>query len=144
MADHHVDPERTAFDAFKTMPRDSPIEMLNLVAFRDRAAYPAGHPDAEVPMSGGEAYARYARASQPVFARVGGAIVWSGRPALVLIGPADEAWDTAFVARYPDAAAFLEMVTDPVYREAVVHRQAAVRTSRLIRCAPAARGGGFG
>jgi hypothetical protein len=44
---------------------------------------------------------------------------------------------------YPTAAAFLEMVTDPVYRQAVVHRQAAVATSRLIRCAPRDAGEGF-
>jgi uncharacterized protein (DUF1330 family) len=80
---------------------------------------------------------------QPVFRRVGGRILSSGTPELVLIGPADEQWDAAFVASYPTAAAFLEMVTDPVYRQAVVHRQAAVATSRLIRCAPRDAGEGF-
>ena len=30
------------------------------------------------------------------------------------------------------------------YQKAVVHRQAAVRTSRLIRCAPAEPGDSFG
>jgi uncharacterized protein (DUF1330 family) len=34
---------------------------------------------------------------------------------------------------YPDAAAFLAMVTDPEYKPVVVHRQAAVRDSRLVR-----------
>ena len=38
-----------------------------------------------------------------------------------------------FIARYPNAGAFLEMVTDPVYQDAVKHRQAAVLTSRLQR-----------
>lgn len=56
----------------------------------------------------------------------------------MLIGPAGEHWDAAFVARYPSAAAFLEMIADPAYRAAVIHRQAAVQTSRLIRTAPAA------
>jgi hypothetical protein len=35
------------------------------------------------------------------------------------------------------------MVTDPAYRVAVVHRQAAVATSRLIRCDPREAGTGF-
>ncbi|MEM7765831.1 MAG: DUF1330 domain-containing protein, partial [Pseudomonadota bacterium] len=35
------------------------------------------------------------------------------------------------------------MVTDPVYREAVKHRQAAVRTSRLIRMGELPMAGGF-
>ena len=55
-----------------------------------------------------------------------------------------ERWDHVFVARYPSAHAFLAMVTDPDYRAAVVHRQAAVRTSRLIRCAPTEAGAAFG
>jgi hypothetical protein len=36
------------------------------------------------------------------------------------------------------------MIRDPVYREAVKHRQAAGLDSRLIRLAPAAAGSGFG
>ena len=143
MTDQHIDPERAAFDAFKSLPRDQPIEMLNLVRFRDHAAYPDDHRCAAQRLTGAEAYARYGAESGPVFARVGGTVVWSGDPALVLIGPADEAWHTAFVARYPGGGAFLEMVTDPVYRAAVIHRQAAVATSRLIRCAPRTSGGTF-
>ena len=34
MPGHHIDPERAAFDAFKALPRDAPIEMLNLLRFR--------------------------------------------------------------------------------------------------------------
>ena len=49
-----------------------------------------------------------------------------------------------FVARYPSAGAFLAMVTDADYRAAVVHRQAGVATSRLIRLAPAEAGAAFG
>ena len=61
----------------------------------------------------------------------------------MLIGPTDKHWDLVFVARYPTAGAFLEMVTDPDYRIAVKHRQAAVLDSRLIRCAETGEGEGF-
>jgi hypothetical protein len=61
----------------------------------------------------------------------------------MLIGPKEKQWDLAFVARYPMAGAFLEMVTDPRYREAVRHRQAAVLDSRLIRIAESEAGQGF-
>ncbi len=37
----------------------------------------------------------------------------------MLIGPSDERWDEAFIAQYPSADAFIEMLRDPVYREAV-------------------------
>lgn len=79
-----------------------------------------------------------------MFERVGGRQVWIAFPELLLIGPADEHWDIAFVAAYPSAAAFVEMVRDPVYREAVKHRTAAVADSRLLRVRPAAVGAGFG
>jgi len=143
MTDRYIDPARDAFDAFKSLPRDEPVAMLNLVRFRAVAAYPAEHAAAGTRLSGSDAYHAYGRESGPVFARVGGSVIWAGDPAVVLIGPADERWDTAFVARYPTAAAFLEMVTDPAYRAAVVHRQAAVETSRLIRCAPRSGGAAF-
>ena len=113
--------------------------MLNLVRYRQQAAYPDG-----TARTGREAYAEYGRASGPVFRRVGGRIVWSGEPQAVVIGPGDEQWDLAFVAEYPTASAFLEMVTDPDYREAVKHRQAAVEDSRLVRTRPQTPGEGFG
>jgi uncharacterized protein (DUF1330 family) len=75
---------------------------------------------------------------------VGGSIVWRGRFELMLIGPKDERWDLSFVAEYPSVGAFVAMIRDPVYREAVKHRQAAVEDSRLIRLAPCAAGVGFG
>jgi uncharacterized protein (DUF1330 family) len=139
-----VDPERGQFEAFKALPRDQPVHMLNLVRLRKTAAYADGHPNAGKGLSGLDAYRAYGRDSAPVFQRVGGRQVWIGRPEGVLIGPADERWDIAFVAEYPTAGAFLEMVTDPVYREAVKHRQAAVEDSRLIRTRPLAAGAGFG
>lgn len=144
MTDAHVDPTRAQFETFKALDRDHPIEMLNLVRLRDRAAYPEGHALHGTPVSGSEAYAGYGRDSAPVLARVGGAILWRGQFQTMLIGPDGEHWDHAFIARYPSAHAFLAMVTDPDYRRAVVHRQAGVLTSRLIRCAPADGGAAFG
>ena len=135
---NYIDPERDQFDAFKALPRDEPIMMLNLLLFREKAAYEDGRE-----ATGAEAYAAYGRESGPVFRRVGGEIIWRGRPELMLIGPQDKRWDMIFVARYPTAAAFFEMVTDPDYRIAVKHRQAAVEDSRLIRTAESGEGDGF-
>lgn len=140
MSEDHVDPERAQFDAFKALPRDAPVDMLNLVRFRARAAYPADHPLHAAGLTGAQAYARYGEESGSVFRRVGGSIVWTAGFEVTLIGPAAERWDAMFVARYPSAAAFLAMVTDPVYRDAVRHRQAAVETSRLVRTTPAPEG----
>lgn len=141
--DLHVDPTRANFDAFKALPRNTPIEMLNLVRFRERAAYPVGHSHAARGLTGAEAYLEYGRTSEPIFSRVGGRTVWSGRMEAIVTGPSEERWDRAFIARYPNAGAFLAMIVDPEYKLAVVHRQAAVLTSRLIRFAPLEPGAGF-
>lgn len=140
----YVDPIRSQFEAFKILDRDQPIEMLNLVKFRAKAAYPDSHVLHGQDLTGAQAYHNYGRDTAPILGRLGGEIIWRGDFQSTLIGPSDEAWDEVFVARYPTAHAFLQMVTDPDYKTAVVHRQAAVETSRLIRCAPTNTGATFG
>lgn len=142
--DIYVDPSREQFAAFKALPRDVPINMLNLLRFRDVATYPEDHEHAEKGWNGARAYAEYSKTSGPVFTRLGGTIIWRGKMEAMVIGPDDKQWDMAFIARYPDAGAFMAMVTDPEYKIAVVNRQAAVLTSRLIRFAPMEGGDGFG
>jgi len=124
----YVDPEREQFEQFKALPRDTPIHMLNLIKLKGSASYADG-----TITTGAEAYAAYGRDSGPIFKRVGGKMLWRGKPEAMVIGPMDEQWDIACVAYYPNSAAFLEMVTDIDYQQAVKHRQAAVETSRLLR-----------
>jgi len=107
----NIDPQREQFDAFKALPRDQLILMLNLIRLNDKARY-----NDDRQFSGAQAYAEYGRHSGPIFSRVGGQIIWRGEPQAVLIGPSDEHWDLAFIAQYPSASAFLEMVTDPEYQ----------------------------
>ena len=139
-----IDPTRTQFGAFKALPRDQPIHMLNLIRLKPLADYPPDHPDHGRGLTGLDAYRAYGHTTAGIFARLGGKQVWVGRPETVVTGPSDETWDLAFIAEYPSAGAFLAMVTDPDYREHVKHRTAGVADSRLIRMAPMAAGEGFG
>jgi uncharacterized protein (DUF1330 family) len=135
---HYIDPTKEQFAEFRAKARPGPIHMLNLVRLRAKAAYPDGRE-----VSGAEAYRAYARESGPVFERLGGKQFWIGRFEHMLIGPKDEYWDHVFIAEYPSVDAFVAMIRDPVYREAVKHRQAAVEDSRLIRLEPQAPGKTF-
>ncbi len=135
----HIDPTREKFGAFRALPEEGPVHMLNLIRLRDRAEYADGRE-----ASGAQAYAAYGRESGEVFRGVGGSIAWTGDFRLMLIGPDTERWDICFIAEYPSAAAFVAMVKDRQYQKAVIHRQAAVADSRLIRMAPKAAGAGFG
>lgn len=139
MSEGYVDPTRETFGAFRRLAEEGPIHMLNLVRLRDKAVYPDGRA-----ATGAEAYAAYGRESGPIFRRIGGRIAWSGDFRLMLIGPAEELWDRCFIAEYLSGAAFVEMVKDPDYQKAVIHRQAAVLDSRLIRLNPRETGQGFG
>ena len=140
----HIDPDRQVWELFKSLPRDTPIQMLNLVRVKPLADYPAGHPDHGKGLTGLEAYRAYGRTTAHIFSRVGGRQVWAGKPQVTVTGPADEAWDLAFIAEYPSSAAFMEMVRDAEYRELVQHRTAGVAGSRLVRLEPLTPGEGFG
>jgi uncharacterized protein (DUF1330 family) len=139
MSDEHIDPTREQFALFKDLQREGPIHMLNLVRVRERARYEDGRA-----ASGADAYRAYARESSESFRRVGGKQHWLGKFELTVIGPSQERWDHVFIAEYPSVNAFVEMLRDPAYREAVKHRQAAVEDSRLIRLKPATPGAAFG
>ena len=129
----YVDPSRENWQAFKDLPRDRPIHMLNLIKFRDLAEYPEGHPNHSKGLTGREAYAIYYEGFQRVVAQDGAAMVWEAPIECVVTGPADE-WDEAFVMGYPNSAVFMAMVKNEEYvRDVVPHRTAAVADSRLIR-----------
>lgn len=142
--DSHIDPDREAWAIFKSLPRDAPIQMLNLVRLKPRADYPEDHADHGKDLTGLDAYRAYGRTTAHIFQRLGGRQVWAGKPQVMVTGPQAEAWDLAFIAEYPSSAAFMAMVSDPEYRELVKHRTAGVADSRLLRLAPVEPGEGFG
>lgn len=141
---YFIDPSPENFKAFKDLPRDEPIHMLNLLRYRDLAEYPEGHEHHGNGWTGRRAYQEYGTTSGPIFRRVGGSIVWRGSFQTMVTGPGDKDWHDGFVAQYPNSAAFFEMIKDPDYQLAVVNRTAALVDSRLMRFAPGDVGGGFG
>lgn len=144
MSETYIDPSPVNFQAFKDLPRDTPIHMLNLLLYRDVAEYPEGHEHAGKGWSGRRAYEEYGRTSGPIFRRVGGSIVWRGAFQCMVTGPEGRHWHDGFVAQYPSSAAFFAMIKDPDYQLAVVNRTAALVDSRLVRFAPGEGGDSFG
>ena len=129
----YIDPDRDNWQRFKDLPRDRPIQMLNLIKFRDLAEYPEGHPNHGKGLTGREAYAIYKEGFQRVVANDGAAMIWAPPMECVVTGPQGE-WDEVFVMGYPDSATFMKMVRNEEYiRDVVPHRTAAVADSRLIR-----------
>ena len=112
---------------------DSPLVMINLLRYRDRAEYP--HGSDEPPCSGEEAYQRYGALVVPMVGEVGGKVLWRASVKQTVIGPEGEEWDAALLVQYPSHRAFLTMVSRADYLRAAVHRSAALADSRLIATA---------
>ena len=127
----HVDLVKEQFFALRESQHQGAVHLLNLIRLREHADYPDGRQS-----SGVEAYQTYGRASEPVLNRLGVKIIWEGQLESMLIGPANETWDLCFIAEYPSVQAFVEIIRDPVYREAAAHRKAAAEDSRLIALKP--------
>jgi uncharacterized protein (DUF1330 family) len=135
----HIDPSKEQFAVFKDLPREGAIHMLNLIRLRAQAAYADGRA-----ATGLEAYRAYGRETMPIIQRLGAKQFWVGKFEQTLIGPAEERWDVVFIMEYPSADAMIAMLRDPEYRQAVVHRQAAVEDSRLVRLRPSHAGNVLG
>jgi uncharacterized protein (DUF1330 family) len=107
-----------------------PVVMLNLLRFRERAAYPDGRSS---DLTGRQAYDLYAAAMQTIIEERGGRVVFGGDIASLVIGEVDDAWDTCVLVEYSSAAAFAATVTSPEVAEIGVHRAAGLEGQLLLR-----------
>lgn len=109
---------------------DKPIVMINLLRYREQAAYEPGFDAA--PCSGREAYQRYADQVMKLIGKAGGRPLWMGHVNDAPIAPSDEAWDDAVLVYYPSRRHFVDMIESDEYQAAKPHRSAALEDSRLI------------
>lgn len=127
----HIEPTDATLAALATAASDGPFVALNLNRYRQRAAYPAGTPDAGV--SGREAYMRYGVVAFAAILKAGGKILWAADSREVAVGCDHERYDEVIAVWYPSRAAFLTLETFPGYRTALeLHRRAAVEHASLL------------
>ena len=125
-----IDPTRETIKRFaEEFPADQPVVMLNLLRFRDQAAYANA---SIAPCSGRRAYATYSKLIGPILAGAGGEVLWMGKSFEALIAPPGEEWDEVLLVKYPNKNAFLGMIQSEAYRAIVHHRSAALADSRLV------------
>ena len=128
----YPDPEQMA--ALRDAGPGGPIVMVNLLKFRERAAYPDGR-DAE--LSGREAYLRYGIAFAPLLHSIGGRVVHVGDVSLLSLGRVESLWDQVACAEYPSREVFLRLTGSPEYRAIAVHREAGLEGQLNIETRPA-------
>ncbi len=134
--DRSIDPTADQVRALRDNGPDGPIVMVNLLKFRETAAYPEG--SGFEPCSGAEAYQRYQHAFTITVGEVSQAeVLYEGAVNQVFIGdPAAAAadWDKVLIVRYPTRGHFLAMMANENYREALVHRYAGLARTVLLQC----------
>ena len=111
--------------------------MLNLLRFREVADYSA-HPELAPPspISGREAYQKYAEHTLPFLQESGGEVLFSGHAGAYLIGPEADRWDLVMLVRHRSAQVFLAFASNTDYAAGLGHRIAALEDSRLLPITP--------
>jgi hypothetical protein len=128
----HIDPNRDQLVELATSEVATPIVMLNLNRYRERAVYETPGPDDDV--SGREAYQRYGAVALRAMGEVGGRVLWGLPIEAVAIGCDHDAYDEVLAVWYPNRAAFVEMIGLEWYRDALVHRNAALEQATVLAC----------
>ena len=132
--ENSVTPTQEQMAGFLAPGPDGPINMVNLLKFKDKATYQDGR---ETELTGQEAYALYSRGVMKTLATVGGKLVFSGDVSRLMLGEVEDLWDTVAIAQYPSRAAMLEMMQLPEYQEISVHRSAGLAGQLNIETANA-------
>jgi uncharacterized protein (DUF1330 family) len=110
-------------------PSSSPIAMVNLLKFRERAVYSDGRTD---DISGRDAYMRYAAAMRSIVEAAGGRFLFAGSLKNLVIGEVGELWDDIGVVEYPSRAVFQRLAMSPEVQVIGVHREAGLAGQLLI------------
>ena len=114
-------PNQEQMDGFLEGDSDSPISMVNLLKFKDKAEYADGR---DSKLSGREAYFIYATEVKEHLKKVGAKIIFGGDVSRLMLGEVEDLWDSVAIARYPSRKAMLEMMMDKDYQESEKHRSA--------------------
>ncbi|MCP5055330.1 MAG: DUF1330 domain-containing protein [bacterium] len=115
---------------------DGKVCMVNLLKFREKAAYPDGR-DPE--LSGREAYLRYGQAMMKLVEAAGGRFVFAAEVKGLLLGEVEELWDEVAIVEYPSSKALIEIASTPEFREIEAHREAGL--AGQLNLTTSARGG---
>lgn len=116
-----VQPSGEQIEAFISRDGDGPVVMVNLLKFRDQAAYADGR-DGQI--SGREAYQRYASEMKKLVEGSGGRFLFGGSVNGLLLGNVESLWDVVGLVEYPSRATLLQIATSPEYQAIDVHREA--------------------
>ena len=98
-------PEPENFQELMQGPADTPVVMVNLLSFKNRAD--GGNEG----MTGVESYQLYATKMRQFVESKGGRFIWSGRVDSMVIGESDAEFHVIALVEYPSRQAFVEIAS---------------------------------
>ena len=104
-------PEPRQIEELMKGPDDSPVVMVNLLSFKERAD------GANAGVDGVDAYMRYAENMRKFVESKGGRFIWSGRVDSMVIGESETDFSVIALVEYPNRKAFIEIATSAHVRE---------------------------
>ena len=119
--ENRLQPNEEQLKGFQEGDTDTPIYMLNLLKFKERAEYEDG---SQGEMTGEEAYGVYGREVQAHIEKVGGKGIFLGNVSRLMLGEVEDLWDKVAIVMYPSRKAMMAMIQDPDYQSSAAHRKA--------------------
>ncbi|HYV67131.1 MAG TPA: DUF1330 domain-containing protein [Myxococcales bacterium] len=112
-----VEPDSAALRRFGEGDDRKPLVLAQLLRFAE---------------GGRERYLEYSAAAQRLLAGVGAQVLYAGECTEPLLSPESGGWDAVVLVRYPNRAAYLEMLAQPAFQEIAPLRRSAVREVALL------------
>lgn len=131
----HLMPTPSQLETLMALPQDTPVAVLNMFRFRERAEYQEDDPEYGSPaadISGEQAMALYTEEAGASLTGLGGHVEFRAAAAQVMIGPEDAHWHMVAIMYFPTRSAFVNMLTDPGFQQARRHRKAALADHYMV------------
>ncbi len=130
-----VAPTAAEWTAVLKQPEDQAITLINFFKFASQARYTNDNSET-LPMTGQEAFQKYAEVSMPGLAKAGGKFLVTAPYGGTLVADpqTEEDWDLVVVGFYPNRTSFLALYADADYVNAFEHRKAALAKQKVLFC----------
>jgi len=105
--------------ALKAMNVEGPVNMVNMLKFKDRAEYADGR---ETNLTGAEAYQLYGAPMGDLIRAAGGQILHASQPIGMVVGEVEDMWHAVAIVEYPSLPEFIELIERPDVQALHPHR----------------------
>jgi uncharacterized protein (DUF1330 family) len=112
-----IEPESADLERFRAGDNGRPFVLVQLLRFVE---------------GGRERYLEYSAKAQQILSSLGAQVLYGGECVEPLLAGERQGWDAIVVVRYPNRAAYVEMLGDPKYKAVASVRRAALLEAVLL------------